>query len=115
MADKTIKEIEAEIMGDIEELDITPKVKKNKQDELPGMPEKSPLVKQADKVIDIWEDLKIIKRELNLEIKKLLPLMKEENKDTLNLKDNNGDCIEIKRVITGEKVTINQKKAKGEF
>jgi len=114
--EKSIKQIEAEVMGDLPDIDVDKnqekKKGKGKQDELPGMPEKTELQKQADEVISVWEDIKIMQEELNEEKNKLVPLMKAENRFSLTLQDSDGDSVEIKIVTTDEKVAINKKKLK---
>lgn len=88
----------------------TDKKSGKKPKELPGMPKKSALGKQADKVIEKWELLKDMQEQLQDEKNRLLPLMKEQSKLVLSLKDSNGNSLEVKITSSNEKISINKKK-----
>jgi len=82
-----------------------------KQGELKGMPPKTELEKQADKVVEKWEDLQKKKAALTAEKLALMPMMKKANRSEVFALDSMG----IKRKVGyNESEAISVTKAAGE-
>ena len=75
-----------------------------------GKPAKTPMEKQAVKMLEVFEDLKAVSDALASERNKLLGLMKDDGREVLNLKDKEGKNFEVKITTGDEKISIKSKK-----
>jgi hypothetical protein len=77
-----------------------------KQEELKGMPKKTDLEIQAQKVVEFYEAVKENKLKLSEEKDKLLPLMKASGRLALSLQDSEGNNLKIEIKENAEKINI---------